>query len=444
MKRRTGSVRLWAAAFWLLVWEGASLALAATTGGRMLLLASPVQALGRLLALAGTAAFWQAVAFSSLRILGGFLLACALAAVLAPLAARFQWVRDLLSPLVAVVKAVPVVSFIILALIFFSSENLSLLISALMVFPPVYLNVLEGIGHTDRQLLEMARVFRVPVSRQLRGIYLPAVLPYFRSAVSLGLGLCWKSGAAAEVIGLPAGSIGEALYTAKVYFQTGNCGPLRLDGGDRDGIGDIRAAVPPPGGRRSEKGGQLMEIAVKHLCKSFGGRTVLRDLTFTAGPGITAVMAPSGTGKTTLLRILLGLERPDSGTVEGLAGKRLTAVFQEDRLLEHLSAEGNLRFVLGRVYDPAAARALLDRLGLPDTGAQPVREFSGGMKRRLALARALLAPFDALALDEPFTGLDRENRDLALACIRETAGDRPVLLVTHDAADAAGSPVVTL
>ena len=102
------------------------------------------------------------------------------------------------------------------------------------------------------------------------------------------------------------------------------------------------------------------------------------------------------------------------------------------------------RFVLGRVYDPAAARALLDRLGLPDTGAQPVREFSGGMKRRLALARALLAPFDALALDEPFTGLDRENRDLALACIRETAGDRPVLLVTHDAADAAGSPVVTL
>ena len=101
-----------------------------------------------------------------------------------------------------------------------------------------------------------------------------------------------------------------------------------------------------------------MEIAVKHLCKSFGGRTVLRDLTFTAGPGITAVMAPSGTGKTTLLRILLGLERPDSGTVEGLAGKRLTAVFQEDRLLEHLSAEGNLRFVLGRVYDPAAARAL--------------------------------------------------------------------------------------
>ena len=220
--KRQRPVRLWAAAFWLLVWEGASLALASTTGGRMLLLASPVQALGRLIDLAGTPEFWRAAAFSSLRILGGFFLSCVLAVALAALAARLRWVRELLSPLVAVVKAVPVVSFIILALIFFSSENLSLLISALMVFPPVYLNVLEGIGHTDRQLLEMARVFRVPVSRQLRGIYLPAVLPYFRSAVSLGLGLCWKSGAAAEVIGLPAGSIGEALYTAKVYFETGD------------------------------------------------------------------------------------------------------------------------------------------------------------------------------------------------------------------------------
>ena len=173
-----------------------------------------------------------------------------------------------------------------------------------------------------------------------------------------------------------------------------------------------------------------MEIAVKHLCKSFGGRTVLRDLTFTAAPGITAVMAPSGTGKTTLLRILLGLERPDSGTVEGLAGKRLTAVFQEDRLLEHLSAEGNLRFVLGRVYDPAAARALLDRLGLPDTGAQPVREFSGGMKRRLALARALLAPFDALALDEPFTGVDPARVRRLMDALR--ALDAPVLLSSHE------------
>ena len=176
-----------------------------------------------------------------------------------------------------------------------------------------------------------------------------------------------------------------------------------------------------------------MELHIKNLCKSFDGRPVLENVSFTAGPGVTCVMAPSGAGKTTLLRILLGLERPDSGSVSG--GVRWSAVFQEDRLLEHLDAMGNLRFVLGAALDEPAANALLTELGLGDTAGKPVREFSGGMKRRLALARALLAPSDALALDEPFTGLDEENRARCLALIRRAA-EKPVLLVTHDPADA--------
>ena len=145
-----------------------------------------------------------------------------LAVLLAALAARFRWVRELLTPVVAAIKAVPVVSFIILALVWLDARELSLFISALMVFPPVYLNVLTGIAGADRELLEMARVFRVPFGRRLRGIYLPAVLPYFRTAVSLALGLCWKAGIAAEVIGLPGGTMGEALYQAKVYYETGD------------------------------------------------------------------------------------------------------------------------------------------------------------------------------------------------------------------------------
>ena len=176
-----------------------------------------------------------------------------------------------------------------------------------------------------------------------------------------------------------------------------------------------------------------MELHIKNLCKSFDGRPVLENVSFTAGPGVTCVMAPSGAGKTTLLRILLGLERPDSGSVP--EGVRWSAVFQEDRLLEHLDAMGNLRFVLGAALDEPAASALLTELGLGDTAGKPVREFSGGMKRRLALARALLAPSDALALDEPFTGLDEENRARCLALIRRAA-EKPVLLVTHDPADA--------
>lgn len=202
-------------AVWLLVWQGASLAL-----GQELLLPSPLAALGRLGELGLTAAFWRAVGWTAGRILAGFLLSCGAAVLLAAAAARARAVRELLYPLVAAVKAVPVASFIILALVWLDARSLSLFISFLMVFPPVYLNVLAGIDNTDHKLLEMARVFCVPFVRTLRGIYLPSVLPYFRTAVSLGLGLCWKAGVAAEVIGLPAGSLGERLYTAKVYFQT--------------------------------------------------------------------------------------------------------------------------------------------------------------------------------------------------------------------------------
>ena len=181
-----------------------------------------MQVLVRVAQLSVTTDFWASICFSLLRIATGFFLAAGLGILLAMLSARFHQVKDILAPVVLAVKTIPVASFIILVLILFSSRSLAALISFLMVLPIIYTNVLAGIEAADRQLLEMARVFRVPVSRQLRGIYLPAVLPYFRSAVSLGLGLCWKSGAAAEVIGLPAGSIGEALYTAKVYFQTGD------------------------------------------------------------------------------------------------------------------------------------------------------------------------------------------------------------------------------
>ena len=222
MTNRSGnnSIRPWAVVFWLLAWQGGSMALSAAYPHGHLLLASPVSALLRLGELAVTANFWRTVFTSASHIFGGFLLSCLLGVLLAAGAARFRLLRELLSPLVAVVKAVPVVSFIILALVWLRAEMLPLVIAALMVFPPVYLNVLAGIENADRQLLEMAKVFRVPFSRRLRGIYLPAVLPYFRSAASLGLGLCWKSGVAAEVIGLPALSVGEALYNAKVYFLT--------------------------------------------------------------------------------------------------------------------------------------------------------------------------------------------------------------------------------
>ena len=183
-----------------------------------------------------------------------------------------------------------------------------------------------------------------------------------------------------------------------------------------------------------------MELRVEDLRKSYGGAAVLQGVSFTAEIGLTRVTGSSGIGKTTLLRILLGLESPDGGATNADCF-RWAAVFQEDRLLEQLDAAGNLRFALGAAYDEAASRALLAELGLGDAVAMEaidrcqrkrVRDWSGGMKRRLALARALLAPSDALALDEPFTGLDADNRAAAQRCVARAAREKIVLLVSHE------------
>lgn len=219
MKRSTTSGKphfpLWAVLVWLAVWQ-----LAAWQVAEPILLVSPAAALKRLFELAFEAAFWRAVGFSVGRILLGFALSAVLGAGLAAAAYRFRRVRELLMPLVAAVKAVPVASFVILTLLWVSSRDLSVIISLLIGFPVIYANVLSGLDHTDPKLIEMARVFRIPFRRQLSAIYLHQVAPFLRSGLGVAIGLCWKSGVAAEVIGIPSGSIGEKLYKAKVYLET--------------------------------------------------------------------------------------------------------------------------------------------------------------------------------------------------------------------------------
>lgn len=206
-----------AIAFWISVWEALALAVKSE-----LIICSPVVALKRLGELLATAEFYKAVAFSSVRILGGFFSALVLGILLAALSSKIKAVGILLEPITSVIKATPVASFIILAIIWFGSRNLSAFISFLMVFPVIYLNVLNGIENADRGLVEMAKVFRLGPAKTLIYVYFPQILPFLKSGCSVALGLCWKSGVAAEVIGISSGSLGERLYRAKLYFETGD------------------------------------------------------------------------------------------------------------------------------------------------------------------------------------------------------------------------------
>ena len=201
--------------FWLVVWQVASLLIA-----ERLFLPSPLDVVRVLGQLAVTGQFWAACGTSLLRIAGGFVLGLVLGALLAVLSAAFRVAEILISPMMQLVRATPVASFIILALVWVNVRYLSTFVSLLIVLPVIYSTVRSGIAAADGQLLEMADVFHVRFWRRVRFIYLPALLPPLMGAAELAVGMCWKSGVAAEVIGLPAGTIGERLYQAKIFLQT--------------------------------------------------------------------------------------------------------------------------------------------------------------------------------------------------------------------------------
>lgn len=178
-------------------------------------------------------------------------------------------------------------------------------------------------------------------------------------------------------------------------------------------------------------------MEIKSLTKTYGERTALAPCSAVFPDGeTTCVMGPSGCGKTTLLRLLMGLEPPTGGEILGVPQKK-AAVFQEDRLCDGFSAVENIRLVTGRTVETAVILTHLTELGLADSVRQPVRELSGGMRRRVAIARAILFGGDVLFLDEPFKGLDEENRQAVMDYMKRYTAGKTVVLVTHDETEAA-------
>lgn len=215
-RRLTASARRAAVIlFWLILWQTASVWI-----DNSILFASPADVLRSFAALAPTADFWISAGWTFGKITLGFFTAFLAGILLGSLAFRFSLLKELLAPLVLLAKSVPVASFVILALIWIGSENLSIFISFLVVLPMIYVNTIAGLESTDQKLLEMAKVFSLPLPRRIRFIYLPALLPYLTSSCRIALGMSWKSGIAAEVIGVPAHTIGENLYMAKIYLAT--------------------------------------------------------------------------------------------------------------------------------------------------------------------------------------------------------------------------------
>lgn len=182
----------------------------------------------------------------------------------------------------------------------------------------------------------------------------------------------------------------------------------------------------------------MKNIEFKNVCKSFGENRVLDNFSAIFPKGSrTAVMGPSGSGKTTLLRLIMGLEKCDSGVIEGIEGEHFGCVFQEDRLIEDISAAENLKLIFdGKLPEPAIAAELASVELTGENLIKPVKEFSGGMKRRVAIVRAMMSDSDTVIMDEPFTGLDEELKDRVMDYIEDSLGARRLILVTHERSEA--------
>lgn len=456
---------------WLVLWQAAAALI-----HNKIIFVGPREAVLALASQIGTAEFWRTIFSSFFRIAGGFTGAFLAGILMAALASCFSWLREFLEPPVALLQSVPVASFVILALIWIGSENLSILITCLVVSPVIYRNVLEGIRQTDQKMLEMAQVFRMSMWKKVWYLYRPAVMPYLLAGCRISLGMAWKSGVAAEVIGVPDHSIGEKLYMAKIYLSTaelfawtfviivvswifeklflwllGLFVPGRASGWNiikllqRKKMEEKRAGrnAAVCGGEMKRKDqnpdsadGVSVILAAESVSKSYHGISVFERESLSLRKGdVYCLMGPSGQGKTTLLRLLMGLERPDDGRITGSGRKKISAVFQEDRMCEYLNGIDNIRIAAGRDGFWRDPRELLSLLLEPEALERPVRELSGGMKRRVAIARALAVSSEVVLMDEPFTGLDEETRLRAAEVIRANLGGRALLFVTHQAED---------
>lgn len=215
MKHRVSMRRILIILFWLAVWQLAGLVIR-----NDIIFAGPADVARSFAALLPDPGFWISIGWSFGKILAGFFLAFLSGVLLGSLAFRFQLLKELLEPVMTLAKSIPVASFVILALIWIGSANLSVFISFLVVLPMIYVNTIAGLESTDEKLVEMARVFSLPLPRRIRFLYIPALTPYLVSSCRIALGMSWKSGIAAEVIGVPAHTIGERLYMAKIYLAT--------------------------------------------------------------------------------------------------------------------------------------------------------------------------------------------------------------------------------
>ncbi|MBQ2943882.1 MAG: ATP-binding cassette domain-containing protein [Ruminococcus sp.] len=423
-------------AFWVLVWQ-----IIYMTVGMDVIIPSPLGVAKRIFELVLTGEFWLITASSVGRILLGYLCGIVLGLILAGVTYASTFMYDLLKPVISIARATPVASMTVIIIVWVTNKAVPLFIVGLMVFPIIWANTYEGIKNTDKKLLQMADSFSAGFFSKLLYIYVPSVYPYFIAGASTALGLAWKSGVAAEILGSTQGSVGQQLNTAKVTLDSEGKFAWTVVVIVLSIIFEkafvkllshtsLRFRVKAKEKSKNTKHTDGL-LQAEGITKTYDDLTVLDNMSIEVKSGeVVALRGVSGAGKTTLLMILSGLLKPDKGKIKAKGG--VNFLFQEDRLLPWLTVKENILFA----NRGADVKALLELVSLQDTEDMYPEELSGGMKRRLAIARILAGEAATVLLDEPFTGLDEDLRVQVSTRVFERLSQKAVVLVTHDSTEA--------
>lgn len=437
------------AAFWLAAWM-----LVAALVAQPLILPGPGAVVAALLRLVCDGGTWAILAGSGARILGGLALAAVCGGVLAGVSSRSRAFARLVAPALSFVKATPVACVVVLLLIWLGSARVSIAAVFLMALPGVYFSLAEGLAQVNGSLEEMFRLHGVRGWRLFCAHTWREVLPFVLSCARAVIGMGWKAGVAAELIGMAVGTVGERIYQAKLLIETADllawtvlvvavswaCERALVWLLQASGSVAWRVAVRTHGHGARGRAGAAGDSAAAGLALAIGNRApwapALDGLVLNVPSGGRAcVMGASGVGKSTLLTLAAGECAPCS------------MVFQDVRLVEDASALDNVLVCADARVGASSAAALL-RLLVSGMDVQArVAELSGGQRRRVEIARALLCGGSAVILDEPFTGLDPVARDATAKAVLDLLDSRTLLLATHDATDAQAlniSDVITL